>query len=94
MNLPFWQEFVNVICFSDFQGNIKVTGRRQGLLQIYRQLLATYGQRYWWPADTVFEVIVGAILTQNTRWENVEMSIANLKQADMPDAQRISKNNQ
>jgi len=94
MNLPFWQEFVNVICFSDFQGNIKVTGRRQGPLQIYRKLLAAYGQRHWWPADTVFEVIVGAILTQNTRWENVEMSIANLKQADMLDAQRISKINQ
>jgi len=70
-----------------------VRGRRQGPLQIYRELLAAYGQRHWWPADTSFEVMVGAILTQNTRWENVEMAIANLKQANMLDAERICSNN-
>ncbi len=66
-----------------------MAGCRQGPLQIYRQLLAAYGQRRWWPADTAFEVMVGAILTQNTRWENVEMAITNLKQADMLEAERI-----
>jgi len=66
---------------------------RQGPLQIYRQLLDAYGQRHWWPADTSFEVMVGAILTQNTRWENVEMAIANLKQADLLDAERICSSN-
>lgn len=67
--------------------------QRQEPLQIYRQLLAAYGQRHWWPADTAFEVMVGAILTQNTRWENVEMAITNLKQADMLDAERICSSN-
>ncbi len=67
--------------------------RRQAPLQIHRQLLAAYGPRHWWPADTPFEVMVGAILTQNTRWENVEMAIANMKEADMLDAERICSSN-
>ncbi|MDQ6959927.1 MAG: endonuclease III domain-containing protein [Mariprofundaceae bacterium] len=70
-----------------------MTGREQAPLQIYRQLLAAYGERHWWPADTVFEVMVGAVLTQNTRWENVKMAIANLKQAGMLDAERICNSN-
>jgi endonuclease-3 related protein len=50
------------------------------LLDIYRILLDHYGPRGWWPAETPFEVVVGAILTQNTAWKNVEKAIANLKQ--------------
>ncbi|MCA1927637.1 MAG: endonuclease [Calditerrivibrio sp.] len=38
-----------------------------------------YGEQNWWPADTAFEVVLGAILTQNTNWNNVEQSIKNLK---------------
>ncbi len=49
------------------------------LLDIYRILFEHYGPRRWWPADTPFEVVVGAILTQNTAWRNVEKAIANLK---------------
>ncbi len=52
------------------------------LLQIYQILLKTYGQRHWWPADSPFEVVVGAFLTQNTNWRNVEKAITNLRQAD------------
>jgi len=51
------------------------------LLEIFDTLLACYGKRHWWPAETSFEVCVGAILTQNTNWGNVEKAIANLKQA-------------
>lgn len=51
------------------------------LMSIYRQLLAYYGPRNWWPAETPFEVAVGAILTQNTNWNNVEKAISNLKAA-------------
>ncbi|MDD2233558.1 MAG: endonuclease III domain-containing protein [Desulfitobacteriaceae bacterium] len=47
------------------------------LNQIYKTLLETYGPRNWWPAKTPFEMIVGAILTQNTAWTNVEKSIVN-----------------
>ncbi|MEQ8290443.1 MAG: endonuclease III domain-containing protein [Gammaproteobacteria bacterium] len=55
---------------------------RQTLLEIYRRLLAAYGNQNWWPADTPFEMMLGAILTQNTAWQNVEKAIANLKQAE------------
>ena len=54
----------------------------QTLLSIYRQLLACYGSRNWWPAQEPFEVIVGAILTQSAAWGNVEKAIANLKSAE------------
>jgi endonuclease-3 related protein len=49
------------------------------LLNIYRKLYETYGPRHWWPGETPFEVMVGAILTQNTSWQNVEKAIRCLK---------------
>jgi endonuclease-3 related protein len=55
-------------------------GEKSGgkLLEIYNILLHEFGPRNWWPAKTRFEVIVGAILTQNTAWKNVEKAISNL----------------
>lgn len=47
----------------------------------YRELLRAYGSQGWWPGDSPTEVVVGAILTQNTNWRNVEKAIANLKAA-------------
>lgn len=47
----------------------------RNLVNIYQTLYAHYGNLRWWPADTPFEVIVGAILTQNTAWTNVEKAI-------------------
>ena len=44
---------------------------------IYEKLRAHYGELRWWPAQTPYEVIVGAVLTQNTAWSNVEKAIAN-----------------
>lgn len=49
------------------------------LNSIYKKLYAHFGPQHWWPADDAFEVMVGAILTQNTNWSNVEKAIANLK---------------
>jgi endonuclease III related protein len=49
------------------------------LLRIFDLLLDRYGPLSWWPAETPFEVCVGAILTQNTNWGNVEKAIANLR---------------
>jgi endonuclease III related protein len=46
---------------------------------IYKKLYARFGPQRWWPADTPFEVMVGAILTQNTSWGNVEKAIDNIK---------------
>ena len=42
-------------------------------------LLARFGERHWWPGETPLEIIVGAVLTQNTSWKNVEKAIMNLK---------------
>jgi endonuclease-3 related protein len=55
--------------------------RRPQLLRIYQHLLRAYGPQHWWPGETRFEVMVGAVLTQNTAWSNVERAIANLKAA-------------
>jgi len=52
------------------------------LLKIYDLLLERFGPQHWWPGDSQFEIIVGAILTQNTNWTNVEKAIANLKTAN------------
>ena len=49
------------------------------LALMYKKLYACFGPQYWWPGETPFEVAVGAILTQNTNWSNVEKAIANLK---------------
>jgi endonuclease-3 related protein len=48
---------------------------------IYRTLSRRWGPQHWWPAGTAFEVIVGAILTQNTSWTNVERALAKLREA-------------
>jgi len=55
-------------------------GCREDLLSIYEILNAHFGDLHWWPADDPFEVMVGAILTQNTAWTNVEKAIAALKE--------------
>jgi endonuclease III related protein len=47
----------------------------------YSALAEAYGPQHWWPAKTRFEVIVGAYLTQNTSWKNVERALANLRSA-------------
>ncbi|MBC8209173.1 MAG: endonuclease III domain-containing protein [Desulfobulbaceae bacterium] len=51
--------------------------------EIYDRLLAQFGPQNWWPGDTPFEVLVGAVLTQNTNWQNVEKAIANLKESGL-----------
>jgi endonuclease III related protein len=48
-------------------------------MNIYRRLYKAYGPRHRWPGETPFEVMVGAILTQNTSWRNVEKAIQKLK---------------
>ena len=54
---------------------------RATLLDIYRRMLDRYGPQHWWPAETRFEVMVGAILTQSSAWGNAEKAIANLRSA-------------
>src|SRR5574341_2137012 len=51
------------------------------LLEIYQKMFDALGPQQWWPGETPFEIIIGAILTQNTNWSNVERAIKNLKMA-------------
>jgi endonuclease-3 related protein len=51
------------------------------LLDYYQTLLDHFGPQHWWPGETTIEVMVGAVLTQNTNWQNVEKAITNLKDA-------------
>jgi len=52
---------------------------KKSLSVIYRRLYSYFGPQQWWPAQSRFEVMVGAVLTQNTSWPNVEKAIGNLK---------------
>lgn len=58
-------------------------------LRVYDRLYQAYGAQHWWPARTPFEVMVGAVLTQNTAWSNVEKAIANLDAAGALDAKTL-----
>ena len=67
---------------------------------LYQKLLEDFGEQHWWPmdkqyhkknnSDPRFEIIIGAILTQNTAWSNVEKALNNLKKANMIDIKKIS----
>jgi endonuclease III related protein len=59
------------------------------LTEVYRRLFDAFGPQHWWPGETPFEVIVGAVLTQNTSWRNVERAIDNLRKADLLDPQAL-----
>ena len=59
------------------------------LRETFRILLRHYGPLHWWPAETPFEVCVGAILTQNTNWGNVEKAITNLKREGLLSAEAL-----
>lgn len=55
------------------------TNLRKTLTDIYNTLYSAFGPQHWWPGETPFEIAVGAILTQNTNWGNVEKAINNIK---------------
>jgi endonuclease-3 related protein len=64
---------------------------REDLLRMYELLDKHFGDLHWWPADGPFEVMVGAILTQNTAWTNVEKAIAALKARDILSLEELSR---
>jgi len=59
------------------------------LIKIYRTLYRAYGPRHWWPGETPFEVMVGAILNQNSSWRNVEKAIQHLKEKGVLNSEGI-----
>lgn len=62
------------------------------LLAIYHRLFNKFGPQYWWPGDSPFEIMVGAILTQNTNWQNVEKAINNIKREKLLNPEKLLKN--
>ncbi len=61
------------------------------MIKLYDTLLDKFGHKNWWPADTPFEVVVGAVLTQQTRWENVEKAITNLKARGLLEVESLAR---
>ena len=61
------------------------------LRQYYHALYGAWGAQHWWPAETRFEVIVGAYLTQNTAWTNVEVALTNLRTAQLLSVEGIRR---
>lgn len=57
--------------------------------EIFRRMFAAFGPQHWWPGESPFEVMVGAVLTQNTNWGNVEQAIGRLKQGGILSPQAI-----
>lgn len=64
---------------------------QERLLSIFNTLLHSFGKRHWWPGETTLEIIIGAVLTQNTSWKNVEKAIENLKRHDALNIDRLYK---
>lgn len=59
------------------------------LKDTYKRLYSYFGPQYWWPADSAFEVVIGAILTQNTAWRNVEKALFRLKEKKFLNPRRL-----
>ena len=66
---------------------------QHALMDLYESLLARFGPQHWWPGDSPTEVAIGAVLTQNTSWTNVEKAIANLKSIGAIDFDTLLKIN-
>ncbi len=62
---------------------------KRKLNRIFSRLYSAFGAQHWWPADSAFEVMVGAILTQNTNWSNVEKAIAALKEKKLLNPRKL-----
>ncbi len=59
------------------------------MVSLYRRLLRKYGRQGWWPGDSQYEIVAGALLTQNTSWRNAEKAIKNLKNENLLHPSRI-----
>ncbi|MGP0018745.1 MAG: endonuclease III domain-containing protein [Candidatus Sulfotelmatobacter sp.] len=73
------------------KGKAKEKEKEKEIRRYYRALSQAWGPQHWWPAETRFEVIVGAYLTQNTAWTNVEQALANLRGAELLSVEGIRK---
>lgn len=58
-------------------------------MPLYHKMLAEMGPSHWWPADSKIEIVIGAILVQNTNWNNVDLALTNLRRETGLDPSRI-----
>lgn len=56
---------------------------------LYKEMFSKMGPQYWWPADSKMEIVIGAILVQNTNWNNVDMALTNLRDETQLDVKQI-----
>ena len=63
---------------------------QEKLSEMYRRLYDHFGPQHWWPGESPFEVMLGAVLTQNTSWNNVQLAIDNLKGAGLLSYEKMS----
>jgi endonuclease-3 related protein len=68
------------------EGNLEI-------VEVYEKLLTEFGRQFWWPAETRFEMMVGAILTQRTTWSAVEVAITNLKREKLLSPHSLANSN-
>jgi len=71
--------------------NPEASNRARALQAIYRQMFRAYGPQHWWPGDTPLEIAVGAVLTQNTSWGNVEKAMTVLKSRRLLSLERLAR---
>jgi endonuclease III related protein len=57
----------------------------------YERILAAFGPQHWWPGETPLEIVIGAVLVQNTAWKNVQRAIANLRDEGLLDVDTLVK---
>jgi len=69
----------------------KIKSYKKVLTDIYNTLYSAFGPQHWWPGETPFEIAVGAILTQNTNWGNVEKAVNNIKSRGALNAKGLYK---
>src|SRR4030042_582355 len=73
-----------MLAMTQWTAKYTVTESVKNLLEeIYRRLFKKFGPQHWWPGETLFEVMIGAVLTQSAAWKNVETAITNLKTAGL-----------
>ncbi len=64
---------------------------QQAFHSLYQNLFEVYGPQHWWPAESLLEMMIGAILTQNTAWTNVKSAIQNLKDSNLLEFETLTK---
>ena len=77
-------------CRRQKRGKASSQAARTKLMAMYGTLFKAFGPQHWWPGDSPFEVMVGAVLTQNTAWINVEKALVNIKRGGLLAPSRLS----